>query len=139
MTTLEQLAASKEAHVALLASAQLWRTRVVTATADDVTQWRERLERMPSELRAGPYFLVGQALARLGQPQESAIAFMRVAILYPEQRQLSAEALTQAGRQLQSLGETKQAAALFREVLLKFADTPSAAVAQARLDALTGE
>ena len=137
ITTLEQLTTSSDARVVFLAIAQLWRTRVVTATADDVARWRERIERMPRELRAGPHFIVGQALARLGQQQEAAIAFMRVRILFPQQRQLCAEALTQAARQLQSLGETKQAAELYREVLLKFVDTSSAAVAQARLDSLT--
>ena len=103
--------------VAQLASAQAWRTEVVTADASKVAAWRDAIGRMPESLRAGPYYVLGRALARLSKWDQAALAMLRALILDPRQRQLAAHALLDAGGVLQKADRPKQAARLYRELI----------------------
>lgn len=137
LQTLERLTRSTEKRVAALAQAQLWRTQIVTATAADVERWQAAVEQMPPTLGAGPWWIVGQALARLRQAEPAALALMKVPILYPRQRQLAAEALFAAGGQLETIGQLPEAARLYREVAERHAESriaPAAAAAARRLE-----
>jgi tetratricopeptide (TPR) repeat protein len=133
VAALKRLSTEAEPRVAALAKAQLWRTELVTATAEDLAGWHVAIERMPAALRAGPYLTLGRALARLGDGEQAALVLMRVPILYADDRALAAEALVAAADELNKLGRRGEALGLYREAASAHAGTPAAAEAQARL------
>ena len=120
---LRDLVDAPDARIIFLAEAQLWRTQVVSATPQDVVRWQERMERMPQAIRAGPCYLLALAQARNNQPDEAALMFMHIPILYPQQRGLAAESLLAAARQLEKMDRPKQARGLYREVIVDYAET----------------
>ena len=127
---------SRTAH---LAAAQLWRTRAIVASEAEVGQWRERLRRLPPELRGGPDFIVGRALARLGQSEQAALLLMRAPIGQPGQVVLASESLLAAAAELEKLGRAAQAWTLYSELLRSYGDTTAAAAARSRLEQLPKE
>lgn len=135
--TLRELSRSADKRVAFLAAAQLWRTQVVTAREQDVTQWKSQLARMPESLRAGPYYVLGRTLSRLKKPESAALTFMRVPILYPEHYELSADCLLATGRELERMNSRREAIGLYRRTMSEFANLMAAREAQSRLNQLT--
>lgn len=133
---LRQLATDSDARIALLAEAQLWRTQVAMAKPQDIERWQRLIERMPDRLRAGPYFILGRALAGQKQSEQAALAFLRVPILYPEDGRLAAAALLSAARELERIGQAKEAAVLYHEVVRDHSQTSAAAEASSRLESL---
>lgn len=133
---LSRLAAASDPQVALLAQAQIWRTQTATVDAAQLALWPQAIQRMPEAARAGPYFVFGQALAQKNQWEQASLALLRVPILFPENRNLAARALLDAGRCLTEQGSPAEAAGVYREVLQKYGQTRSAAEAQMRLEEL---
>jgi len=131
---LNRLATHPDARIALLALAQTWRAAVVTADDRQLADWQATIERMPDPLRAGPYYVLGLARAQRKQWDGAALAWLRVPILYPEHRVLAARSLVEAGRVLEGLGRSEQAARLYDEVVNRYSKTPSEAEARARLE-----
>lgn len=131
---LEQLAHHDDPAIALLATSQLWRTQLVTVKAEDLARWEQLVERMPASVRSGPYWLLGQAAARLGQHESAALYLLRIPLLYPEQQALAAEALLAAARQLDELQRSGEAQRLYRELATEYPFSPLAAEAQRRLN-----
>lgn len=133
---LERIAANKleDPRIRSLAQVQLWRTKLVTAKASDVQGWQSSLEQMPESVRASGYFVLGEVLARLNQPEQGALAFLRIPVVYSEQRTMAADALVAAARLHEQLGRGEQAATLYREVLSGYSRTPAAEEAKARLE-----
>ena len=127
---LRRLTAVPDARIATLAEAQLWRTRVATADAAEVARWQAAIEQMPVELQAGPYFVVGEALRRLGRQDEAALALLRVPVHAPEKSGLAARALLAAAESLRDAGHPDEALRLAREILRDHAETPSAKTAE---------
>ncbi|MBW3597415.1 MAG: hypothetical protein KY475_09080, partial [Planctomycetes bacterium] len=113
---LRELAMHEDSRIARLAEAQRWRTQHATATAAEVERWRQVVERIPETLRAGPHFLVGQAQARLDDSPTAALTLLRVPVLYPQHRNLAAESLLSAARELERLERTEEAVSLYREL-----------------------
>ncbi|MBN2218388.1 MAG: tetratricopeptide repeat protein [Pirellulales bacterium] len=136
---LKRLAVDADGPLAQWAAAQLWRTEIVTADPPRTAAWRRAIQQMPEPLQAGPYYVLGRALARQGQLDEAALALLRAPILDPDNRSLAAAALVEAGSALEKLGRSRQAARLYREVLESHASTPQAAEARARWEALAKE
>jgi len=136
ISALRELTADSDARIASLAETQLWRTQVATAKPQDIERWRRLVERMPHPLRAGAYFTLGRALAGKQQGEQAALAFLRVPILYPKDGRLAAAALLSAGRELERIGQTKEAVVLYREVVRDHSQTPAAAEASSRLENL---
>jgi hypothetical protein len=62
--SLNELASSKDPRIAGMAAIQLWRTKLVTAKADDPTRWEAQLEQMPAEIQAAGWYVLGEVLAR---------------------------------------------------------------------------
>lgn len=133
ISKLQRLTTGADSRVALLAEAQLWRSKIVTATPQDVPRWQAVIDRMPSGLRGGPYYLLGQLLARHDLHEQAAVAYLRVPILYPQQRGLSAECLLASGEQLEKLGQTREALGLYRELISGYSATQAASEAQQRI------
>ena len=136
---LGRLKNDSDRRIAQLAEAQLWRTQIVTAGAGDVARWRQTVGRMPEPLRGGPYFVAGRALARLGEQEQAALAFMRVPIQYPRHRVLAAASLLAAADQLENLDRAEEAVAIYRELVSGHPGTLFTTQAQQRLEQLSAE
>ena len=73
IAALEELTKNEDPRVAGLAISQLWRTKLVTAKPADAALWQGQLERMPPEIQAAGWFILGEVLssaraARAGGP-----------------------------------------------------------------------
>jgi len=130
---LEQLKEYEHQVVARLAQAQLWRSQVMAATRDDVAAWQVAADAFPPALRAGPYFVIGQALARHGRHEEAALMWMRVPIVFSRHRVLASECLLAAGDALAKTNQLDEAANVYREVVRDYAELPVASVAKSKL------
>jgi tetratricopeptide (TPR) repeat protein len=133
---LRSLSFNQDERVASLARAQFWRVSFATANDLQVQNLAADVEKMPTALRGGPYFVLAEALSAKHQPAHAALAYLRVPILYPRDRLLAGRALLEAGRQLERIGQTSEAASLYREVLQTHPQTTLATEAQDRLAAL---
>lgn len=133
---LDGLVTSKtvDPRVRSLAQIQLWRTKLVSAKLDEVQRWQGTVEQMPREVRAGGYFVVGEALARLDQPEGAALALLRIPLVYNQQRGMAADALLAAAKQQEKLGHREEAAGLYREVVSGYSRTLAAGEAKAKLE-----
>ncbi len=131
---LGELAAHAEAPVAPLARAQLWRHELVGGELARVQSASRAIEDFPEPLRAGPYYVVGNAFLQHRQWEDAAIHLMRVPILYPRHRDLAARALLDAGRALERLERPEAAARLYYEILRDYPGSPAAGEARARLE-----
>ena len=72
---------------------------------------------MPTTLRAGPYYVLAAAQARLNQKQQAAINLMRIPILFPEQEALSAASLYKCAKLMHNDGQSDEAKMLWTELL----------------------
>ncbi|MBI3465405.1 MAG: hypothetical protein HY000_20470 [Planctomycetes bacterium] len=133
---LQRLAGNDDVRIAALAKAQLWNSRLATAAEGDLRKWSTAIEQMPELVRAGPYFVLGRALARKQRFEQAATTLLRVPILYPADRELAARSLVEAGACLQQLQQSQEAGSLYREVLDRHRASAAAAEAQTRLAAL---
>jgi TolA-binding protein len=122
-----------------LALAQTRRAAVATADETKLAAWQRTIEKIPEPLAAGPHFVLGLALAQRQQWEQSALAMMRVAILYPRQRALAARSLLEAGRALERLERTKQAVHLYRELIREYPKTRPVAGARGRIEAVSNK
>ncbi len=136
---LERLATTAQPPVNQLALAQTWRRLIVTADARQLDSWEDNIRKIPEPLRAGPYYVLGSGRARQNDSEAAALALMRVPILYRRHHVLAARSLLNAGQSLEKLDRRRQAAGLYNEVLLDFAQTPAAAEARIRSEQLTTE
>jgi tetratricopeptide (TPR) repeat protein len=134
--SLQRLLTDRDPRVAMLAQTQLWRTRSATAAPEEIQGWEAWLTRLPDDLRAGPYYVIGQAWSTQGHPDKSAVAYLRVPILYGMDRRLAAAALLSAGRELEKIGQVQEAVTLYNEAVRDYAAAPAAAEARSRLDEL---
>lgn len=134
---LRHLIASPDRRIAQLANAQLWRTAVASVDNQQLDHWAEAIELMPETLRAGPLFVLGTAQLHNKQWEDAALSLLRVAIVYPQDRTLAAQALLGAARGLQETRQTAEAARLYHELLREYGEqTRIAAEAKARLEQL---
>ena len=139
VAALEGLRGSSDSRVAALANIQLWRLRLVTATPEEARRWQAQLEAMPPEVQASGWFILGDVLARQQQADRAALAYLKVPLLFRSQRAMAADALLAAGRQLEKLGQTNQAASLYREIARDFPHLPVATEAKTQLGGLTAK
>lgn len=132
---LASLSSDADPRVAALAWQQRWRTQVVTAKPEDVTRWKQQLIGMPREVQGVGWYVVGEGLARGGESEQAAIAYLRAALEHREHAALAADALLAAGKQLDKLGRLEQAKSLWKELVTVFPATAAAREGQSRLDA----
>src|SRR6185369_14358339 len=130
---LEEIARSNNRRLAGLAMIQLWRTRLVTATEEDVRRWQDQLEKMPPEIQAAGGYVLGDILARLNKPEAASLAYLKTPLLFRQQRALAAEALLAAGKQLEKMSQAPHAVELYRELVRDFPSSPAAKEAAGRL------
>lgn len=131
----KELSSSPDTRVRMLAQAQGWR---VEGTADapgelQLKRWQSRIDEMPEELRAGPCYLLGRAQFSRRDYELAAATLLWLPTVDDHDHHLAARACLEAGLALSAIGQTDEAATLFREVMLRFADTPFATEAASRL------
>ena len=136
VAALDEVAKSSDARLAGLAAVQLWRTQLVSASVDDLRRWEAQLEKMPAEIQAAGWYVLGDLLARQEQPEAAALAYLKVPILFRQQRLMASDALLAAGRQLEKMSQVGQAEILYRELVHDFPHLAAAKEAQGRLDRL---
>lgn len=115
--SLQRLARQRDERIKQLARTQLWRTQVVLVDEDRVQQWQTEIDRMPTALRAGPYFLLGRAHARLGHRDQSALALLRIPILDDRDRRLTQACLLAAARVLDVEPSRDEAIQLYQQAI----------------------
>lgn len=138
---LRSLSRESDVRVARLAQMQLWRQRMHsgTATSGELTRWEAAIEQLPSELRAGGYFVLGQTYLKQRQPERAATALLWLPLVYDADRHLAARACFLAAEQLASIGDRPQATNLFSEVVFRFGDTPWGPQAETKWKLFRGE
>lgn len=129
---LGDLGEGPDADLAHLAADQLMRYQLATLSADRLAAWEASLEDVTPDLRSGRWFLLGRAWSMRNEPQRAALSWMRVPILHPTQRRLAVESLLSSAGSLESAGDLKQAAEIYREIVRDYADYPTAATAAQR-------
>jgi tetratricopeptide (TPR) repeat protein len=132
LAKLQLLLADADPRVAWLAFGQLWRAGSGNATSEQQQSFARRIEASDPKLRAGHYFVLGRSLAR-EQPEQAAIALLRVPIQYEREYELAAQALIEAGACLEQLQRTSQAEALYSEVGRRFSHSVAAPLADKHL------
>ena len=123
---MENLANDIDARISRLATVQLWRLRLSNMNSVNERQlaiWQRQIDELPSSLRAGPYYFLGDLYSRLGNADTAALYWMRVPILYPENLHLSAAALYQTSILLQKKNQTEEARSLQAELKLKYPES----------------
>ncbi len=129
---LQRLTPHADPRIAKLADAQLWRVSIARVTDEQLAQWADKVERMPPSLRAGPYYVLGRACAFRQQSDLSALNYLRVPILFSEQRPLAAESLLAAAGELQQAKQSAEALRLLDELIVDYGETRAAKEAQQR-------
>ena len=134
ISVLKELRSNGDQRVAHLATAQLWRTQVATASLAEVHRWNDKAAGISPGLGQGFYFPVGQAYFQHQQYEAAALALMRIPILGHDDRELTSESLLLAAAALEKVERPDNAHALYREILTTYSDTASATSARVRLD-----
>jgi len=137
---LRVLAAGADLCIAQLATAQWWRAAAADADPAQLETWSRAIEQMPEPLRAGPYFVLGNAFLSQKQWQPAALALMRVPILYPRHRALAAQSLADAARAVEQLGQDAEARQLYGELIRDYSEqTAPVAEAKSRVEEMTND
>jgi tetratricopeptide (TPR) repeat protein len=135
IAALDELVRDADPRVSGLAQIQSWRTKLVSATPAETARWQLQLEAMPSSVQAAGWYVLGDILSRQEQPEAAALAYLKVPLLFGKQRAMAADALLAAGRQLEKMGQSKEASRLFRELAEDYRHLPAGEEATRKLSA----
>ena len=91
---------------------------------------------MPPDIQATGSYVLGDVLARQEQPEAASLAYLKVPILFHQQRAMAADALLAAGKQLEKMSQNRQAAEVYRELVRDFPHLAGAKEAAGRLEQL---
>ncbi len=136
---MQKLVVNGDSRIATLAVAQLWRVRLAEADPrrDELTRWQKTIDRMPGELRGGPYYLLGKAHLRRAEHDRAAMALAWVPLVYDHDSELAARAAVEAADALARIGQRNEAITFYRDVLVRFPQASFAQDAEAGLKSLT--
>lgn len=131
---LQALARADEAKIAWYAQAQLWRLELTTAPVSRVREWEVQTEKQPTCCQAGAWVLIGRAWSLQRNQSSAALAWLRVPLVFAENRALAADALLSAAQATEGLGQIEDARTLYEEVTRDYGDFQvQATAAQRRL------
>ena len=117
MKVLTSLASDLDPRIAPLAVAQLWRTKLISATVDDLALWKQMLNRLPDSLRGGLLLLIAELELRLKQPENAMLTFLQAALARDQREIIAVTGLLAAGKLLEQQGRSADAVRLYRELL----------------------
>ena len=126
VSVLTQLELNTNKRIAILATAQLWRTKLPVALKADLVKWQNVINRLPLAYQAGPYYVLGQLQQQQGKSALAVLSWMRVIVLHPHGHQLNAESLLAAIKALRELDKPTQAITLCRELQNEYQSTIAA-------------
>lgn len=140
-TTLKQLSLTSDRRLRELAGAQLWRLRVREGNVNDLEadRWEGQIERIPADLRGGPYYVLGMARLSRREYAKAATALLWLPLVYRDDHLLASRAALEAGRALERDGQRDEAATMYREVVFRYRDTEFAQDAAALLKKATAD
>jgi len=137
-STLRRLARSGDPMIASLATAQLWRLSMTTGVSlNELARWQMDIEAMPFAARAGPYFVLGRALAQESEYHQAAAAFLWLPTVHRENESLTSQSTVNAGSALLRVGRADEARSLWQEVTEGAGWTLAAAEARSLLNQTT--
>jgi tetratricopeptide (TPR) repeat protein len=119
---LDQLAREVDPRIAALARTQLWRLRISApdVTDNELASWETTIAGLPSELRAGPYYLLGRAAMQRSEYDRAAAALMWLPSVYRENEVLTAQAAMDAATALKRIGRLGEARLLLEELTVGY-------------------
>jgi tetratricopeptide (TPR) repeat protein len=126
VSALTQLELNTNKRIAILATAQLWRTKLPVALNADLEKWQNVINRLPLADQAGPYYVLGKLQQQQGESELAVLSWMRVIILHPHGHQLNAESLLAAIKALREIEKPTQAITLCRELQNEYQTTIAA-------------
>jgi tetratricopeptide (TPR) repeat protein len=138
---LRSLLSSGDPRVAALARAQAWRiTRAEREIRrEELDEWQARIDAMPADLRAGPYYVLGGACAARGDFDRAARFLLWAPLVDAADAHLAARAALEAAEALARIGRREQADRVARDVLRHYPQTPFAQDAQALIESHAAE
>lgn len=136
LQTLRQLGRDEWKPLAQLAVAQLWRAELPDLTESRVSWWEQWLESVPSEIRAGGYYLLGRTYEMHRSPDDAALAYLRVPTTYPHDWLTANAALFHCGEAMQRDGKLNDARRCFENLATRKHDSGFAERARVQLKEL---
>lgn len=108
-----------------LQSLAQWQSRRIEAFSgrprlSDLQYWQKSFDQLPANLRAGPAYLLAEALDRRAESALAASYWLRLVTHDASDLRLMAESLERAADALQTAGQTSEAAALRDELQRRF-------------------
>lgn len=136
---LTQLARTPGEQVRLLAIWQQRRRRIQSNSVDEsvLKRWIPLVDNLEPELRAGPYYILGQGYLVRQDFDMAAATFLKVPLVHDSDHPISAQSMLAAGQALARIGMQAEAAGLYSEILTRYKHTSSAAVARQELNRIT--
>lgn len=105
----------------LLATAQLWRTALLKNPNErDVLRWEKTLSLFPSAFRDGPEIVAAQARKKLGQNEQAANTFLRLAVLNADRYAFARFAEKEAADAYEKIGRKTDAKKLREDAAKRF-------------------
>jgi Flp pilus assembly protein TadD len=125
---LKELSSSTDDRIRVLAQMQARREEALAGAPGrlQTAQWQQRIDEMPEDLRAGPYYLLGRVYAARHDFELAAATLLWLPLVDDHDFRLAARAGVEAGAALDRIGQHAEARTLYREVTVRFADTPFA-------------
>lgn len=97
------------ADLSRLATAQIWRRTLYQKISEQELESRlKMINLLPDELRPGPVYLIALSLAESEKPENSISYFLRLPLLYPDQRELARAALVRTAKILKDQNRTDE-------------------------------
>jgi tetratricopeptide (TPR) repeat protein len=130
-SVLKELSSNTDDRVRVLAQMQARREESLAGSPGrlQTAQWQQRIDEMPEDLRAGPYYLLGRVYAGRHDYELAAATLLWLPLVDDHDFRLAARACLEAGAALDRIGQHAEARTLYREVTVRFADTPFASEA----------
>jgi tetratricopeptide (TPR) repeat protein len=127
-SVIKELSTSADDRVRVLAQMQARREEALAGSPGrmQTAQWQQRIDEMPEDLRAGPYFLLGRVYAARHDYELAAATLLWLPLVDDHDFRLAARACLEAGVALDRIGQHTEARTLYREVTVRFADSPFA-------------
>jgi hypothetical protein len=137
---LRELSSNPDRRIRGLARAQLWRVRLNNGKVGslELQRWEDQVKSLPSQLRGGPYYLLGRGLLQRHENERAAMALLWVPLVYDHNPRLAARACFEAAEALRKMGQLDSALVLYNEVNTRFSKTSYALEAADRLEQFAG-
>ncbi|MGD9644848.1 MAG: tol-pal system YbgF family protein [Pirellulales bacterium] len=136
VAALNRLAQLPPTHATALARLQVYRLHFSALSPQMLDGLQAALEHWSYPMSAAGWLLVGRGAARLQLHDRAALAWLRIAALYPDQRQLGARGMLAAADALTAGGRPDEAIRLCDRVAAQYSRLDAAREAQTRLATL---